>query len=150
MRNKTKPQHFKAIYKYTPQQGKQHFWITDQQFSMPKGNLIIITDLLTKAHTQLLNLIDRALQRCKLWEGIRQSSRNGGTQGTKIKPGRCWELSRRLWEKKCEKHFCRVGSWQLTNPVVAQTLQSLSFSLPFPSHPEPWFRSVEKSSAWVW
>lgn len=78
------------------------FWITEEQFSMPQGNLIIITDLLTKAHTHLLNLIDRALQRGKLWEGIRQSSRNGGTQETKIKPARCWELGRRWGERKCE------------------------------------------------
>lgn len=56
------------------------FWITEEQFSMPQGNLIIITDLLTRAHTHLLPLIDRAYegQAVRRNKTIQQKWRNSG------------------------------------------------------------------------
>lgn len=91
------------------------FWITDQQFSMPQGNLIIITDLLTKAHTHMLNLIDRALQRCKLWEEtIQQKWRNSGDKNKVSQVLRAGQkVGREKMWRGCRKAELEAGNSQI-------------------------------------
>lgn len=117
------------------------FWVTEQQLSMPKGSLIISTDLLTKTYTHLLS------QTGHYRSASSENEQDDPAEMDELKgQNQASQMLRAGWkaggEYVMEKQKIRVRSQHFTNPVVAHDTTVPEFLTSIPITPRTVIQGV--------